>query len=431
MARSRVLPFPVIIIVTLLVQLATPGIAWADGESPPTEAQPAIEVSTEPVPTVGEILTDAPAGTGLLVVDSTGTPEPLASQQAAEAISTSDPEWCPAGSSPGDSGCTGPYGTVGALLTAIGLGPYSGDGTIFFTTPYAVDDAYIRGTDARLAALHALTINGQIPANTLSVPLEVTGWAYDVSISNLNMNLGGLGSPANALRVETTGTIQLTDVDITGSNGGGAFLDNSSGTGSISVTNSSFNANTWTGLDGRSDGNITLTNVDAGGQEDGAYLDASTGSGNIVVTGGGFSTNTLAGLTARTADGDITLTNVTANTNSSTPASPTGGGTPTLTSPTIVGSAGVARRPAEGGAVRSEMGFSWNASTSDGRRARKTSNSVAALSAGAILTTLATRCLRRHGCSPRPAWPAGEKPPIHLQENRLLVLPGVAHSRSQ
>ena len=333
MAKSRVLTFPVIIIFTLLVQLATPGIAWADGGTPPTEAQPAIEVSTEPVPTVGEILTDVPAGTGLLVVDSTGTPEALVTQQAAEAISTSDPEWCPAGFSPGDPGCTGPYGTVGALLAAIGLGAYSGDGTIFFTTPYAVDDAYIRGADARLAALHALTINGQIPANTLSVPLEVTGWAYDVSVVNLNMDLTGYVTPTNALRVETTGAIQADNVDVTGSHGGGAFLDNSSGAGSVTVTNSTFNGNTWTGLDARSDGNITLTNVDAGGQEDGAYLDASTGSGNIVVTGGDFSANTLAGLAARTADGDITLTNVTANMNTSTPVGPTGGSTPRLPAP--------------------------------------------------------------------------------------------------
>ena len=337
MARPRVLPFPVIIIFTLLVQLATPGIAWADGGTPPTEAQPVAEVSSEAVPTVSEILTDAPAGTELLVVDPTGTPEPLVTQQAAEAIAQSDPIWCDTSFIPV---CTPPQGSVTALLGVLAAdqATYHGDGTIYFTTDYASDDAYIRGSDPRVAALQRLTIDGQ--GNMLSVPLEVTGWAHDVRIQNLNMDLLTYATPTNALRVETSAAIQVDNVDVTGSHGGGAFLDNSSGPSSITVTNSTFNGNTWTGLDARSDGNITLTNVDAGGQEDGAYLDASTGSGNIIVTGSDFNSNSLAGLTARTADGDITLTNVTANMNSSAPASPTGGGTPMLTSPTIVGSAG-------------------------------------------------------------------------------------------
>ena len=313
MHRPRFLALPVIIIATLLVQLATPGTAWADGETPPTEAQPAVEVSTEPVPTVSEILTDAPAGTELLVVDPAGSPEPLVSQQAAEAIAESDPVWCPGALPASDPTCTPPQASVLLMLGVLAANPttYSGDGTIYFTTNYANDDAYIRGTDPRVAALQRLTINGQ--GNTLSVPLEVTGWAYDVSVVNMNMDLLTYGTPANALRVETTGGIQVTNVDVAGSPGGGAFLDNSSGTGSIAVADSTFSGNTWTGLDARSDGDITLTNVVANSQEDGAYLDASSGSGNIIVTGSDFSSNSLAGLTARTADGDITVTNVVAN----------------------------------------------------------------------------------------------------------------------
>ena len=315
MHRPRFLALPVIIITTLLVQLATPGIAWADGEAPPAEPEVAAEASTESIPTVGEILTDAPAGTELLVVDPAGSPEPLVTQQAAEAIAESDPVWCPGALPASDPTCTPPQGSVTLLLNLLAANPttYNGDGTIYFTTDYAMpnDDAYIRGTDGRIAALQRLTINGL--GNDLYVPLEVTGWAYDVSVVNLNMDLLAYGTPTNALRVETTGVIQVTDVDVTHSPGGGAFLDNSSGTGSITVANSTFSGNTWTGLDARSDGDITLTNVVANGQEDGAYLDASTGSGNIVVTGGDFSANTLAGLTARTADGDITVTNVVAN----------------------------------------------------------------------------------------------------------------------
>jgi len=353
MHRPRFLAFPVIIIVTLLVQLATPGIAWADGEAPPAQPEAAAEAPTEPLPTVGEILTDAPAGTELLVVDATGTPEPLVTQQAAEAIAESDPIWCDAAPTPT---CTPPQLSVTALLAVLAADPstYHGDGTIYFTTDYAIDDAYISG--AGLGALQRLTIDAQ--NNTLSVPLEVTGWAYDVRVVDLNMDLTAYPTATNALRVETTGTIRLTHVDITGSNGGGAFLDNSSGTGSITVTSSMFSGNTWTGLDARSDGDITLTSVVANGQEDGAYLDASSGSGNIDVDGSDFSANTLAGLTARTADGDITLTNVTASTNTSPP---TGSTALTLSSPSIVG---YASEPAYGIGLTSTSGGAIQVTTS-------------------------------------------------------------------
>jgi hypothetical protein len=129
----------------------------------------------------------------------------------------------------------------------------------------------------------------------------------------------------NGLRVETTGNIQLTNVSITESIGDGAVLDNTSGAGpvygSISVTGSMFTDNTWTGLDARSHGNITLTDVVATGQEDGAYLDASGGSGSVTVGGttfgdSDFSDNTLAGLTAKAAEGGVSITNVTADANS-------------------------------------------------------------------------------------------------------------------
>jgi hypothetical protein len=308
MARPRVVPLPAIVLVTLLVQLATPGVAWADGESPPTEEQPAVEVSSEPAATVAEILTDAPAGTDLLVVDPSGTPEPLVSEQAAEAIAVSDPIWCDTSPTPT---CTPAQASVTDLLEFLEDYPttYHGDGTIYFTTDYSISDAYIRGTDPRVAALLRLTIDAQ--NHTLSVPLEVTGWAYDVSVVNLNM----VGA-ASALRIETTGAIQLTDVNVSESSGDGAVLDNTPGTASITVDDSTFSDNTWTGLDARSEGNITLTNVVASGQEDGAYLDASGGLGSVAVSGSDFSGNTLAGLTAKAADGGVAVNNVTANSNS-------------------------------------------------------------------------------------------------------------------
>jgi len=321
MTRPRALPLSALILITLLVQLGTPGIAWADGEAPPTEAEPAAEVWEESVPTVAEILEAAPPETELVVVDASGTPEPLASQEAAQAILESDPEWCPDGYTPGDPECTGSFLTVDALLDEIGSGSYSGNGTIYFDTDYTTHDAFIRGSDPRLVNLRNLGIDGQ--GYTLSVPLEVTGWLYDVSITNLDM-----AGATSALRVETTGAIAVTDINISGSGGDGAYLDNTSGTASITVTDSTFNANTWTGLDARSHGDITLTDVVATGQEDGAYLDASGGLGAVTVGGtvfgdSDFSGNTLAGLTAKTASGKITINNVIADNNTLAPAAPT------------------------------------------------------------------------------------------------------------
>jgi hypothetical protein len=319
MAKPRVVPLPAFILITLLVQLATPGVAWADGESPPTEVQPAIEVSSEEAPVVAEILEAAPPGTEVLVVAPDGTPEPLASEQAAGTLAESDPIWCPGSVGPTDLSCTPSQTTVTDLLEYLDdyKTTYLGAGTIYFTTNYSTDDAYFRGTDIRLSALTGLAINGQATSgNIISVPIEVTGWAYDVGIANLNM-VGAAG----ALRVETTGNIQLTDISITESLGDGAYLDNTAGSGSTSVTNSTFTDNTWTGLDARSHGNITLTDVVATGQENGAYLDASGGSGSVTVGGttfgdSDFSDNTLAGLTAKAAEGDVTITNVTADANS-------------------------------------------------------------------------------------------------------------------
>ena len=78
-----------------------------------------------------------------------GEPEPLTTPEAAEAILTSDPEWCPGSPLPSSPGCTGSFGTMGELLDEIGTGAYSGNGTIYFSTNYGTDDAYIRGTDPR------------------------------------------------------------------------------------------------------------------------------------------------------------------------------------------------------------------------------------------------------------------------------------------
>lgn len=356
MVRRRALPLSVLILITLLVQLGTPGIAWADGESPPSEPPPASEGSGDGAMPVAEILSQAPAGTGVVVVNASGTPEPLASEQAAETMAESDPIWCPGSVPATDPSCTPEQPTVTALLNFLQVNPsYAGDGTLYFTTPYALDDVRISGGDGRVAALQRLVIDGQ--GYLVSVPVEVTGWAYDVTVQDLELDLGSYAGTAAGLRVETAGAILVQDVNVTGGGGDGAYLDNTAGTSGVTVDGSTFNGNTWTGLDVRSDGSVLLQSVSANGQEDGAYLDVITGSGSIAVGDSSFSGNRLAGLTARSGSGSIDLTDVTADLNTPLPAGPTGLAAP---STVIVGSSeayGIGLTAEAGGAITVQNSF--------------------------------------------------------------------------
>lgn len=347
MVRPHALPLSVLILITLLVQLGTPGIAWADGEAPPA-TPPEAEA-----PTVAEALAAAPEGTQVVVLNAQGTPEPLATQAAAQAVLASDPIWCDASATPV---CTPPQASITDLLNLLGSAPatYSGDGTIYFTTPYALDDIRISGGDSRVAALQRLVIDGE--GYLISVPIEVTGWAYDVTVQDLDLDLGSYAGTAAALRVETAGAILVQDVTVTGGGGDGAYLNNTAGTGSITVDDSTFTANTWTGLDARSHGAITLTDVIASGQEDGAYLDVGGGPGTVTVRGtsfgdSDFSGNSLAGLTAKTATGKITIANVIADSNGVTPALPTALAAPATVDPGSSEAYGLGLTASAGGTI--------------------------------------------------------------------------------
>jgi hypothetical protein len=341
MWKKRRILLPVFVATAFIFQLATPAVAWADEVTPPPEPPPAEEVSAEtpeapqeesaPVaveaaeapqeesaPTAADILAQVPEDTSVLVLDPSGEPEALVTSSAAEAIVTSDPVWCPAGiANPLDATCTTSQPSFSALLTFLNANPsYAGPGTVFFYSAvpmvYSLDDVRISPTAPGAGGLTALTIDGM--GHQFTVPIEVTGWAYDVMIANVNMDLSTYGNPAAGLRVETTGAITVNDVDVTES-GGGAYLDNDAGSAAITIEDSTFNDNAWTGLDARSAGDIALQAVEATGNEYGAFLDASAGPGDITIDNSMFNGNDAAGLTARTAAGGITLTHVTASNN--------------------------------------------------------------------------------------------------------------------
>jgi hypothetical protein len=217
------------------------------------------------------------------------------------------------------------------------------------------------------------TITG---TSDFDVPLNITNWTSNVTLNNLSLVANDTYA---ALNVITTGNISVSNVSVTGNaTGSGTNLDSCQydgstglcvGTGDISVTNSQFNNNNafgasglvthsagnttlgnvqansngltgayitgWndgtgdvmitnstfsgnvngTGVDVLSDGNLTLANVIANGNNTGAILNTTPGAGSISVTGGHYNGNDYNGLEASSA-GNITISNTDISSNS-------------------------------------------------------------------------------------------------------------------
>jgi len=274
--------------------------------------------------------------------------EPLATQEAASALELGDPMWCPAGSKPGDPGCSASYTSLASLLADLraqngGTG-VAQDGTIWIEDSYvsSVNDPTavvftLNGTTLTSWANHALTLQGgwnglTNSTGTLSgvsdffVPVRILNWNNTVSINNINVST----STANGITVTTSGTsasgdvgaINLDNVTSNNSTGHGALLSNhsaGSNNGNITVTASIFNGNSSNGLVANSNGTITLHNVTANTNgSNGASLNDSNGTGAIALTGTNvFNGNTLSGLRAVSTSAITSVTSLTANNNGS------------------------------------------------------------------------------------------------------------------
>jgi len=360
--QTRYSFFALIVLLALLTSLALPITVFADEQ--PTPAPAGDVVATDPPPAAVDtpvpaqptqdvdmpVMTDTPAPTDtdvaptdsptqvptdtpVVVVNDAGTVEPLATQAAADIVADNDPMWCPSGQTPGGAGCTSSYSDVTSLITA--LGTHSGAGTVYFTPIYSTNDATFSHSNLNLANLTDLTIQGGWNGLTggayglsgvsvFSVPLTVVFWNGDVTINDITISAGSFAG--DGLYVQTAGNINVDHVNSSNNKkGNGAYLDSRDGDGNINVTSSTFNQNNNNGLEALSAGSITLANVTAGdgNGNDGAYLDNSYGTGSINVSSSTFTGNgtcgsdceaNLNGLEAYST-GDITLTNVTANSN--------------------------------------------------------------------------------------------------------------------
>ena len=301
----------------------------------PTEATPAPIDSTPTAPEstpepegtpIAEILTQLPESTEVVVIDETGTPVPLVSEEAADITEAFDPMWCPAGVLPGGVGCTTNYSSISNLINELvnNTSSYAQNGVIYFvaTTGVQTTGASLNLTTGGLNTNDFNTLNdfnltlqggwnGQNGAsatftgttnfgsNSINVGTSGNPWAGNVIINDMSFN----GASNNAVTVYTTaGDITLSDVDVAQQTGDSYAALLTSTSGDITIqSGSSF------------DGDNT-------GSDESLGVSATTGSGVITISDTTFQEMIQSG-TGNTANGatlsagTVNLPNVTSTTN--------------------------------------------------------------------------------------------------------------------
>ena len=279
----------------------------------------------------------------VVLLDEEGEALSMATQEAADALTAPDPQFCPAGLSYGDVGCgTSHNNMADAIQDALDAATNSGiSGTIF------VDAGSFTGfTLSGFTFGTSLTIQGN--ANNGGTTNYTSAVVVDNSNTGLNLTFNDVTFDAGVSVDGVTGDLSFNDVvaeaasgdAITVSNHDGAVsLDNvtanNTGTASnganinneasgsneaVTITDSNFNNFDNNGLIVQSAGEITLSGVTANDNGDeGATLSNTFGPANAIkVFGSTFNNNgtngTASGLLINSA-GTITLSHVTADNN--------------------------------------------------------------------------------------------------------------------
>lgn len=354
--RLSVLPFVLVFIFVLSMLVVTP--VYADEATPQENAEATEQTATEdeaqeasPLPT-GEtesapseesnldeeqpILEQLPEDTEIIVVDEDGEAIPLATQEAQEAIEFIDPVWCPVGVAPQDNleGCTIAYGSLKELIDALmagtaGVVPNTA-GVIWIEEgpDTSTGNILLDGSDTSLGDMEnfALTFQGGwngtfgsktiVGTSTFSDRITITGWNAAITINDIIIDT----ATGDGLTVTTTGNIVLKNVQSNNNTGRGATLDNSGGTGNVTITNSKFNNNGGSaGLTIISKGTITIKDLTANDNTSyGVNLDndSATTAKTVTLSGSNtFNANGSVGLFISSV-GAITVNNISANNNS-------------------------------------------------------------------------------------------------------------------
>ena len=293
--------------------------------APADVSAPASNTASNPA----SLLAQVPKGTRFVVTDASGKAISLASQKAAQAVVKGDPTWCPTGVNPGGTGCSNPQSSFNALLGYMSNKTVAG--TIWIETSYdsSIGDSGGVNIDGSLLAgmtqNYALTLkggwNGSLGtlaaitgASTFNVPLSIN-WNAAVTLSDIVITgLSDAGS--TALTITTPANITLTRVNVNTNAGKGAKVDNHSGTGAVTVSNSNFSSNaSGDGLDISSKGAITLNTLIANGNISGtgANLDNTSGTGTVTVNNSQFNNDYDYGLLVA-SHGAITINGLTTDT---------------------------------------------------------------------------------------------------------------------
>ncbi len=315
----------------------------------------------------GTLLEQVPENTTIIVLDSVGEIQPLATQETADAIALSDPIWCPQGKTPKDIGsCTSSFPSFDELLTAMatttldGKPLYQVAGTI-----YVQKDAYlggessidfnnygldnINGSDLTIYGGWDPEDNSLTDTSQFNVPIIVgssaSPWGGSLTFNNLQFNNI---SNNTALTAFSDGDVLISGSEFNNSNigaeitAGGSvdisdatfnnnYLTGASLTGSkVNIKDSNFNNNgsgsdqnpTGQGLIINSGGKVTLIGVEANDNQlfganiqaqGNVAIDSSFFSGNQVYTGGKYDGYGLQVVAKKVVDDVTTFYTVTLN----------------------------------------------------------------------------------------------------------------------
>ena len=280
-------------------------------ETAPTEQAPVIE---EQAP-ITELLTQAPENTDLVVLDENGEALPLSSQEALNTILETDPMWCPAGVLPGGVGCTTNFASIALLIADMAnTTTYDENGIIYFTSnpgaSFSLTTTSLGTANFNTLNDFNLTLQGgwnglngvsatftsqtNFSTNTLTIGSSGNPWIGNITLNNFSFS--GVSSGAAVTVYTTSGNITLDNVDV------------------LNQTN-----NTFTSLINSTSGNITVQNgssFDGNSSNQSQGFSATTGSGSITISNTSFSESIRNG-TGNTYDGatlsapTVTLNNVT------------------------------------------------------------------------------------------------------------------------
>jgi hypothetical protein len=273
-----------------VVETVTPEPPVAEVTPVPTEeVAPPAEDSVTPAPTEEvthptedagptldkPLLDSVPDNTSVTVLNAEGQVQPLVSQAAVEAIQTSDPMWCPAGTPPvpGAGGCTDSFNSFTLLLNFLSTcATCTGDGTIYVQEgAYTGGETTVNFDNYNLSNISSnnLTIqggwnissgstNGTSTLNNVSIIIGSSNpWGGSLTIDNLTItNPAGTG-----LVLTSQNDITLTDVTVTNStNGAGAELTTTGGINSnVTIERSKFTRNKTAGAIIRATGSVAIS----------------------------------------------------------------------------------------------------------------------------------------------------------------------------